>query len=228
MKRKNRIIAIVMLLLISLPAITKAQQVELPNYVKALGLKNNVKSIGVFTEDFSVSCDYCTFEFGSSGNLISYSEAEMVEGAYSRVAYFDSDGLPTHLETEFIDYWTEPDADGNPPVTNNRYNIRKEQNGPVVKLFIEVENGGEIQVNVARDDKGRIIEVEKIHKGETFRYRYPDNTNVPYHYDGTLAFPQVDMVEGYQIEFPSQQNIPNNPTTFTYGIWEFEVIYHDN
>ena len=230
MKRKVITIAMAVLLLFAWSSIAKAQQDEHPDYMKALGLKDNVTDIGVFTEDDAVDMyNYCTYEFDNSGRLISYSEAEMIEGAYLWTVSFDSDGLPTHLETEFIDYWTEPDADGNPPVTTTRYNIRRELNGSVVMLFIEESEGGERQVNVTRDDKGRIIEVDNLSKGEVHRYRYLDSsTNVPCYYDGLLAFPQVDMVGGHRIPFPSQQNIPEDATAFQYGIWQFEVHYRSN
>lgn len=229
MKRKDITIAIAVLLLFSLPSTAKAQQVEHPDYLKALGLKDNVKYIGVFTEDEAVDMyNYCTYEFDNSGRLISYSEAERIEGAYIWTVFFDTDGLPTHLETVFIDYWNETDADGNPLVTTTPYKIRREQNGSVVMLFIEQSEGGEKQVNVTRDDKGRIIEVDNLSMGEVHRYRYLDsNTNVPCYYDGLLAFPQVDMVGGHRIGFPSQQNIPENATTFQYGIWQFEVNYRN-
>ena len=227
MKRKDIKIAVAVLLLLSLSSTANAQQVEHPDYIKALGFEGNVKSIGVFTEDDAADMyNYCTYEFDNSGRLISYSEAEMIEGAYIWTVFFDTDGLPTHLETLFIDYWSEPDADGNPPVTTTRYNIRREQNGYVVMLFIEEIEGGERQVNVTRNDKGSIIEVDNLSKGEAHRYRYLDSsTNVPCYYDGSLAFPQVDMVGGHRIPFPSQQNIPENATTFQYGIWQFEVNY---
>ena len=226
MKRTDIIIAVSVLLLFSLPSIAKAQEVEHPNYMKALGLTGNVKDIGVFSDDEAVDMyNYCTYEFDNLGRLISYSEAERIESAYSWTAFFDTDGLPTYIETVFIDYWTEPDADGNPPVTTTRNNIRKEQNGSVVTLFIEDGDGGEKQVNVTRDDKGRIIEVDNLSMGEVHRYRYIDTTNVPCYYDGTLAFPQVDMVGGYRISFPSPQNIPDNASTFQYGLWQFEVYY---
>ena len=229
MKIKDITIAIAVMLLFSLPSIARAQQVEHPDYLKALGLKSNVKQIGVFTEDLSADIyDYCTYEFDKSGRLISYSEAETIEGAYIWTVFFDTDGLPTHLETVFIDYWTEPDADGNPPVTTTRYYIRREQNGSIVMLFIEESEGEVRQVNVTRDDKGRIIEVDNLSKGEVHRYRYlDDSTNVPSYYDGLLAFPQVDMVGGHRIPFPSQQNVPENATTFQYGMWQFEVNYSD-
>ena len=228
MKRKDVIIAIALLLLFSLSSIAKAQQVEHPNYMKALGLKGDVKYIGVFADDDAATdmYDYCTYEFDNSGRLISYSEAEMVEAAYYWTIFIDNDGLPTQLETVFIDYWTEPDAEGNPPVTTTRYNIRREQNGKVVMLFLEDEDGGK-QVNVTRDDKGRIIEVENLSKGEVHRYRYLDSTNVPCYYDGSLAFPQVDMVGGHRITFPTQQNIPDDPSSFKYGLWQFEVQFRD-
>jgi hypothetical protein len=227
MKRKDIIIAVAVLLLFLLPSIAKAQEVDHPNYMKALGLKGNVKDIGVFTDDDAVDMyNYCTYEFDNSGRLISYSEAERIESAYSWTAFFDIDGLPTRIETVFIDYWSEPDADGNPPVTTTRNNIRKEQNGSIVKLFIEDGDGGEKQVNVTRDDKGRIIEVDNLSLGEAHRYRYLDaTTNVPCYYNGSLAFPQVDMVGGHRIGFPSQQNIPENPSIFQYGLWQFEVHY---
>ena len=227
MKRKDITITIAVLLLFSLSSIAKAQQVEHPDYLKALGLKDNVTDIGVFTEDDAVDMyNYCTYEFDNSGRLISYNEAEMIEGAYYWTVFFDSDGLPTHLETVFIDYWTEPDPDGNPPVTTTRNDIRREQNGSVITLFIEDGDGGEKQVNVTRDDKGRIIEVDNLSKGEVHRYRYLDsNTNVPCNYDGSLAFPQVDMVSGYRIPFPSPQNVPDDATTFQSGMWQFEVHY---
>ena len=227
MKRKDIIIAVAVLQLLSLSSITKAQQVEHPDYIKALGLKGNVKSIGVFTEETDI-VDYCTYEFDNLGRLISYSEAEMIEAAYYWTVFFDTEGLPTYAETVFIDYWTEPDADGNPPVTTTRYEIRKEQNGSVVKLFIEDSEGGERQVNVTRDDKGRITEVDNLSMGEVHRYRYLDATNVPCYYDGLLAFPQVDMVGGHRINFPNRENIPDNATTFKYGLWQFEVFYHDD
>ena len=230
MKRKVITIAMAVLLLFSLSSIANEQQVEPPDYLKALGLKDNVTDIGVYTEDMSADMyDYCTYEFDNSGRLISYSEAETIEGAYIWTVFFDADGLPTHLETVFIDYWTEPDADGNPPVTTTRYEIRKEQNGSVVILFIQDSEDGEKQVNVTRDDKGRIIEVDNLSKGEVHRYRYLDsNTNVPCNYDSSLAFPQVDMVGGHRINFPSQQNVPENATTFQYGLWQFEVHYRGN
>ena len=228
MKSKDIIFAMAALLLSSLSSIAQAQQVGRPNYLEALGLKGDVRAIGVYTEDMTADMyDYCTYEFDNSGCLISYSEAEMIEAAYYWTAYFDTDGLPTHVETVFIDYWTEPDADGNPPVTTTRNNIRKEQNGSVVTLFIEDGEGGEKQVNVTRDDKGRIIEVDNLSMGEVHRYRYSDGTNVPCTYDGLLAFPQVDMMGGHRISFPSPQNIPDDATTFQYGMWQFEVQYHE-
>ena len=228
MKRKDITFAIAALLLFSLSSITKAQQVQHPDYMKALGLKGNVRDIGVFTDNVDSDIyDYCTFEFDNMGRLISYSEAEMIEGAYTWTAYFDTDGLPTYAITEFIDFWTEPDADGNPPVTTTRYNIRKEQNGSVVVLFIEDGDGGEKQVKVTRDDKGRIIEVDNLSLGEVHRYRYSDSDYAPCYYDGSLAFPQVDMVGGHRIRFPSEQNIPDNATTFKFGLWQFEVHYRD-
>lgn len=228
MKRKNIIIAIAVLQLLSLSSITKAQQVQQPDYMKALGLTGNVRDIGVFTDNVDTDIyDYCTFMFDNLGRLISYSESEMIEGAYTWTAYFDNDGLPTYVETEFIDFWTEPDADGNPPVTTTRNNIRKEQKGSTITLFIEDGDDGEKQVNVTRDDIGRIIEVDNLSLGEVHRYRYSDSTNVPYYYDGSLAFPQVDMVGGHRISFPSQQNIPDDATTFQYGLWQFEVHYRD-
>lgn len=229
MKRKDFIIALAAFLLASLPTVTRAQQVNHPDYMNALGLKDNVMDIGVFTEVVETDIyDYCTYGFDNSGRLISYSEAEMIEGAYTWTAYFDNDGLPTYTETVFIDYWTDPDADGNPPVTTTRHTIRKEQNGSAITLFIEDGDGGEKQVNVTRDDKGRIIEVDNLSLGESHRYRYPEGTNVPCYYDGKLAFPQVDMLGGHRITFPNQQNIPDNPTTFTYGLWQFEVHYSGN
>ena len=229
MKRKVITIAMAVLLLFSLSSIAQAQQVEHPNYLKALGLQDNVKAIGVYTEDMTADMyDYCTYEFDNSGRLISYSEAETIEGAYIWTVFFDADGLPTHLETVFIDYWTEPDEDGNPPVTTTRNNIRREQNGSVVTLFIEDGEGGEKQVNVTRDDKGRFIEVDNLSMGEVHRYRYSDGTNVPCSYNGLLAFPQVDMLGGHRISFPSPQNIPDGPTTFQYGMWQFEVQYRDD
>lgn len=226
MKRTVIITALAVLQLTMLSAIAEAQQVEHPNYFKALGLTGNVKDIGVYTDEIDATdCyDYCTYEFDSQGRLVSYSEAEMVEAAYSWVAFFDSEGLPTHIETQFIDYWTETDEDGNPPITNTRLNIRREEHGPVIKLFIENDEG-EKQVKVTRDNKGRIIEVDNIFAGKVYRYLYSDETNVPYNYDGSLAFPQVDMMDGHRIAFPSQNNIPDNPTTFQYGLWQFEVNY---
>ena len=228
MKNKDIIIASAVLLLASLSSIAQAQQVEHPNYLKALGLNDNVQCIGVYTEDMSADMyDYCTYEFDNVGRLISYSEAEMIEAAYVWTMYFDTDGLPTHIETVFIDYWTEPDADGNPPVTTTRNNIRREQNGSVVVLFIEDGEGGEKQVNVTRDDNGRIIEVDNLSMGEVHRYRYLESTNVPYSYNGLLAFPQVDMVGGHRIGFPSAENIPDDATTFQYGMWQFELQYRE-
>lgn len=221
------IIAVAVFVFSSLSAITKTQQPGCPNYLKALGLKDNVKNIGAFTEECNIY-DYCTYEFDSMGRLISYNEAETVEAAYYWTLFIDSDGLPTHIETVFINYWTEPDANGNPPVTTTRSNIRRVQEGAVVKLFIEDSEEGEKQVNVTLDDKGRIIEVDNLSLGEVHRYRYVDSTNVPYYYNGLLAFPQVDMVGGHRIDFPSPQNIPENATSFKYGIWEFEVHYRDD
>ena len=228
MNSKDIIIATAVLLLSSLSSIA-AQQVDPPDYLKALGLKSNVKSIGVFTEEEEADMyDYCTYKFDNLGRLISYREAEMVEAAYYWTAFFDNDGLPTYLETVFIDYWTEPDEDGNPPVTTTRNNIRREQNGSVVTLFIEDGEGGEKQVNVTRDDKGRFIEVDNLSMGEVHRYRYSDGTNVPCSYNGLLAFPQVDMLGGHRISFPSPQNIPDDAPTFQYGMWQFEVQYRDD
>ena len=228
MKRKDIVIAIALLQLVALTTITEAQQVEHPDYMKVLGLKGNVKDIGVFTDDVQADMyDYCTYGFDHSGRLISYSESETIEAAYTWTVFIDSDGFPAYVETEFIDYWTEPDADGNPPITITRYNIRKEQNGSVVKLFIEDEEG-EKQVNVTRDDKGRFIEVDNLSLGEVHRYRYLDSTNAPYYYNGLLAFPQVDMLGGHRITFPSQQNVPDDATSFQYGQWQFEVHYHDD
>ena len=104
MKRKNIIIAIAVLQLLSLSSITKAQQVQQPDYMKALGLTGNVRDIGVFTDNVDTDIyDYCTFMFDNLGRLISYSESEMIEGAYTWTAYFDNDGLPTYVETEFTE-----------------------------------------------------------------------------------------------------------------------------
>ncbi|MBR5170964.1 MAG: hypothetical protein IKW85_10420 [Muribaculaceae bacterium] len=224
MKRSFIMVAIAALQLTSLPAVAIAQQVELPNYVKVLGLKDGVKySFGAYTDNDEIF-DYCSYEFNLAGNLVSYGQGETIEGAYSWTAFFDAEGLPTYVETVFIDYWSDPDANGNPPVTTTRYNVKKEQNGRVTKIIIEDFEEEGLQANVTRDDKGRIIEVDNLTKGEVCRYRYPDDGNVPYRYNGILAFPQVDMFAGHQIEFPTPQNIPDNPDTFTYGTWHFEVF----
>ena len=93
MKRKDIKIAVAVLLLLSLSSTANAQQVEHPDYIKALGFEGNVKSIGVFTEDDAADMyNYCTYEFDNSGRLISYSEAEMIEGAYIWTVFFDTDG----------------------------------------------------------------------------------------------------------------------------------------
>ena len=227
MKRKDIIIVVAALQIILLPAISKAQQVELPNYLKVLGLKDNVKDIGVYTEN-DYMYDYCTYAFDNQGRFISYNETETIESAYGWTVFFDSEGLPTHIESVFIDFWTEPDDEGYPPVTTTRYKIRREQDGNVVKLFIEDSDGPEKQVNVTRDTQGRIIEVDNFSLGEVHRYRYLDNSNVPYYYNGMLAFPQVDMVGGHRIDFPEPQQIPADATNFDHIIWQFEVHYNDN
>ena len=129
MKKTLIMIAIAALQLIAMPAVASAQQVGLPNYVKALGLKDGVKyTIGAYTDDYNISLNYCTYGLDLAGHLVSYSEAETAEGAYIWTADFDSEGLPTHVETVFIDYWSDPDANGNPPVTTTQYVVKREKN----------------------------------------------------------------------------------------------------
>ena len=225
MKKTLIMIAIAALQLIAMPAVASAQQVGLPNYVKALGLKDGVKyTIGAYTDDYNISYNYCTYELDLAGHLVSYSEAETAEGAYTWTADFDSEGLPTHVETVFIDYWSDPDANGNPPVTTTQYVVKRERNGSKLKIVIDEFNNG-VQATITRDDKGRIIEVENLKQGEVHRYRYPDGGNVPYDLDGKLAFPQVDMFAGDHVDFPTAISISDNPTTFTHGSWEFEVFF---
>jgi hypothetical protein len=225
MKKTFIMIAIVALQLIAMPAVTSAQQVGLPNYVKALGLKDGIRyTIGAYTDDYNISVNYCTYELDLAGHLVSYSEAETVEAAYTWTAFFDSEGLPTYVETVFIDYWSDPDANGNPPVTTSQYVVKREQNGSKLKIVIDEFNDG-VQATITRDDKGRIIEVENLKQGEVHRYRYPDGGNVPYDLNGKLAFPQVDMFAGDHVDFPTAISISDNPTTFTHGSWQFEVYF---
>ena len=226
MKKTLIMIAIAALQLIAMPAVASAQQVGLPNYVKALGLKDGVRyTIGAYTDDYNSSYNYCTYELDLAGHLVSYSEAETAEGAYTWTAYFDSEGLPTYVETVFIDYWSDPDANGNPPVTTTQYVVKREKNGSKLKIVIDEFNDG-VQATITRDDKGRIIEVENLKQGEVHRYRYPDGGNVPYDLNGKLAFPQVDMFAGDHVDFPTAISISDNPTTFTHGSWQFEVYFN--
>lgn len=227
MKRKSIIMTIMAVtFLLSTTAMAKEQSIA-PNYVKALGFKAPVKTLGAYSDEMEVAdADYCTFEFDREGHLISYDESETIEGAYSYTTYFGLDGLPTHAQSVFVNWW-ELDADGNPPITTTRYNIRKEQQGNVTMLYIEEDEGAEKQVKVTCDDRGRIIEVDDIANGVVNRYRYPAGENVPCYNDGTVAFPQVDMLHGHRVKFPPQQAMPTGATEFQNGLWNFEVQYYE-
>lgn len=229
MKRKGIIMSFVAVaLLLSTTAMANAPQPQLPNYVKALGFNAAVKTLGAYSDEMEIAdSDYCTYEFDREGHLISYDQSETIEGAYSFTIYFGPDGLPTHAQSIFINYWTEPDSDGNPPVTTTRHNVRKEQKGNVTMLYIEGLGEGEKEVKVTRDEQGRITEVDDITDGVVNRYRYPVGENVPCYSNGMVAFPQVDMIHGHHVNFPPPQAVPTGIERFENGLWQFEVQYYE-
>lgn len=229
MKRKGIIMSImaVALLLPSATALAKDNVVEAPNYVKALGFNAPVKTLGAYSDEMEVAdADYCTFEFDREGRLISYDQSETIEGAYSYTIYFGLDGLPTHAQSVFINWW-ELDEEGNPPITTTQHAVRKLRDGDVTMLYIDGLGEGEKEVKVTHDAQGRIIEVDDITDGVVNRYRYPTGVNVPCYQDGTVAFPQVDMIHGHRVKFPPQQAVPTGVAEFQNGLWNFEVKYFE-
>ncbi|MBQ2235221.1 MAG: hypothetical protein II428_00715, partial [Muribaculaceae bacterium] len=131
-------------------------------------------------------------------------------------------------QSVFVNWWNL-DADGNPPITTTPHEVRKSQDGDVTRLYISGlrENEEEAEVKVTRDAQGRIIEVDDISNGVVNRYRYPAGDNVPCYYDGTLAFPQIDMFKGHRVTFPPRQAVPTGVAEFKNGAWNFEVKYFE-
>lgn len=220
-------VAVAALLLCTTTALAKEKTAISPNYVKALGFKDAVKTIGAYSDEWELTeGEYCTYEFDREGRLISYDQSETIEGAYGYTTYFGPDGLPTHAKSVFINWW-ELDADGNPPITYTDYKIKREDKGNVTLLFIENGDEPDKQVKVTRDDEGRIIEVDNITIGVVNRYRYLAGENVPCYYDGTIAFPQVDMVGGLRATFLQPQALPDHPDSYQCGLWQFEITYYE-
>ncbi|MBO4813909.1 MAG: hypothetical protein J5523_03020 [Muribaculaceae bacterium] len=229
MKTKGIITSIVAVaaLLLCTSTAAKEKTAASPNYVKALGFNDAVKTIGAYSDEWELTeGEYCTYEFDREGRLISYDQSETIEGAYGYTTYFGPDGLPTHAKSVFINWW-ELDADGNPPITYTDYKIRREDKGNVTLLFIENGDEPDKQVKVTRDDEGRIIEVDNITSGVVNRYRYFAGENVPCYYDGTIAFPQVDMVGGLRPTFLQPQALPDHPDNYQCGLWQFEISYFE-
>lgn len=221
------IVAVAALMLATSTAMAKEQPAASPNYVKALGFKAPVKTLGAYSDEMEVAdADYCTYEFNREGQLISYDQTETIEGAYGYTTHFGPDGLPTYAQSVFVNWW-ELDEDGNPPITNTTYYIKKEVKGKVTILYIENDDQPDKQVKVTFDDEGRIIEVDNITDGIVNRYRYLKGVDVPCYNDGTIAFPQVDMVRGHRVNFPPPQAMPDKPQTFQNGLWQFEVTYYE-
>ena len=229
MKTKGIITSIVAVaaLLLCTSTAAKEKTAASPNYVKALGFNDAVKTIGAYSDEWELTeGEYCTYEFDREGRLISYDQSETIEGAYGYTTYFGPDGLPTHAKSVFINWW-ELDADGNPPITYTDYKIKREDKGNVTLLFIENGDEPDKQVKVTRDDEGRIIEVDNITNGVVNRYRYLAGENVPCYYDGTIAFPQVDMVGGLRPTFLQPQAVPDHPDSYQCGMWQFEITYFE-
>ena len=222
-------VAAAAMLLPSATALAQGKVADAPNYVKALGFNAPVKTLGAYSDDMDVSDgDYCTYEFDREGRLISYDQSETIEGAYSFTIFYGLDGLPTRAQSVFVNWWNL-DADGNPPITTTPHEVRKSQDGDVTRLYISGlrENEEEAEVKVTRDAQGRIIEVDDISNGVVNRYRYPAGDNVPCYYDGTLAFPQIDMFKGHRVSFPPRQAVPTGVAEFKNGAWNFEVKYFE-
>ena len=229
MKTKGIITSIVAVaaLLLCTSTAAKEKTAASPNYVKALGFNDAVKTIGAYSDEWELTeGEYCTYEFDRAGRLISYDQSETIEGAYGYTTYFGPDGLPTHAKSVFINWW-ELDADGNPPITYTDYKIKREDKGNVTLLFIENGDEPDKQVKVTRDDEGRIIEVDNITNGVVNRYRYLAGENVPCYYDGTIAFPQVDMVGGLRPTFLQPQAVPDHPDSYQCGMWQVEITYFE-